>query len=322
MRIGKDDPLSIRLNEELPVPFIAVCPHCRNCRLRAPRAKRGKTVRCPKCEQAFLLVPLEETAPNHESSPTPVSTPAPRPSPGEEAEQIALRLGHVSLGAVGVAFLLSQLPYGRAVAVLAALFGAGAGLQALLETDGRRRGWPGLVLNILMLMIVVAFPATLGVRGWWPAQQPAPAANAQFPDSIDAGEAAWQQGGVRVGLTFATVGADSEKTAQSGRNEPLLWIGVKVTYLGVGSQLEFTGWSDSGERRPTLTTADGTEYAVRRRTGPSGKVLLQPGQELECMIGFEAPPPGQDLLLHLPGLPFGDASPIRFRVPHELIGRQ
>ena len=46
------------------VPFTAVCPHCREAKLKAPFAKRGKLVDCPKCGRPFMLIPENEhTAP-------------------------------------------------------------------------------------------------------------------------------------------------------------------------------------------------------------------------------------------------------------------
>lgn len=42
------------------VPFTAVCPHCREAKLKAPFAKRGKLVDCPKCGRPFMLIPEDE----------------------------------------------------------------------------------------------------------------------------------------------------------------------------------------------------------------------------------------------------------------------
>jgi hypothetical protein len=305
------------------MPFIAVCPHCRNCRLRAPRAKRGQSVRCPKCKEWFELVPCEPPGSDDDSpSTSPPPTTQASPPTVHASDDSSLTPDYLSLGCVGVAFLLSQLPYGRAVAVLALLFGAGVAIQALLDGERWRRGWLGLVVNVLMLAIVVGYPGTLGIPCWWPAAAAPAPASAQFPDYIDAGDAAWQQGGVRVSLTFATISTDPATSPHTGRKDPLLWIGVKLTYVGVGSQLEFGGWTDSGEHRPTLSTADGAELKMRRAPNPAKKTVLQPGQSYEGLIAFEPPPAGQDLLLHLPAQPFGDPSLIRFRVPHDLIGRR
>ena len=45
------------------MPFIAICPHCKNSQFRVPNRKRGTPGRCPKCHAEFPLVPQGEEIP-------------------------------------------------------------------------------------------------------------------------------------------------------------------------------------------------------------------------------------------------------------------
>ena len=306
------------------MPFIAVCPHCR-VRLRAPRAKRGKAMPCPKCEHIFTLRPHDdgsgvETAPTDQGETAPAATAV--GAPVEAAADDPLLLAKVSLGALAVVLVLSQFPYGRAIAALVATVGAVVGVQALL--DWGKRAWPGgvgVVLNAALLIILVGYPATLGVKGWWPTPgEGKTEATAALP-GIDAGDAAWEHGGVRVAVTFANVGPERSSVG-AGTKERFLWIGVKLTNLSAGCDIEFSGWRTTGPSTPALTTLDQTPVATQRFLGPSGKVSLRQGNFVECLLVFDVPPPGQDLLLDLPTEPFGDTGLIRFRIPHDLIAKQ
>jgi hypothetical protein len=187
-------------------------------------------------------------------------------------------------------------------------------------------GWVGAILNGFLLLILIAFPGTLGIDGWWPDLGPNPrtAGGDGNPKGewIDAGDAAWQQGGVRVGVTFATIGVDPSSDARSGTKGRYLWVGLKLTNVGAGNELEFLGWKGLGEDGPVLSTPEGTLIATKQYAGPKGKTIIQQGRFMECMLAFDVPPSGQDLLLDLPTRPFGDTTLIRFRIPQNLIGKQ
>lgn len=312
------------------MPFIAICPHCRVCRLRAPKAKRGKTVRCPKCQEVFALIPHDEADSTTEGSmlvtqetatPSQSSTTAVENHPDD-----AMQLMQLALGSVGVVLLLSQLPYGRPVAVVIAFLGSIVITLGAIELKKRAwLGWGGLILNAFLLLILIAYPGALGMTGWWPgfgSNAEATESNGTKGEWIDAGDAAWQQGGVRVGVTFATIGSDPSSNASYGAKERFLWVGLKVTNVGAGNELEFSGWTCGSAEGPVLTTPDGTLVATKKYMGPKGKTIVQQGRFVECMLAFEVPPSEQDLLLDLPTQPFGDATLIRFRIPHILIGKQ
>jgi hypothetical protein len=304
-------------------------------------AKRGKSVRCPKCLEVFPLIPHDEDKSSEESSPhaeevaphssekssLAVSTAHSPSLTTENHPDDSLRLAQVAMGTAAVVLLLSQLPYGRPVAVLVALLGSIVVAFGALGLEKRAwLGWVGVVINVFVFLILIAFPGTLGIAGWWP--DLGSNAGATGGDGnpkgewIDAGDAAWQQGGVRVGVTFATIGSDPSSNARSGTKERYLWIGLKLTNVGAGNELEFLGWKSLGEDGPVLSTPEGMLIATKQYAGPKGKTIVQQGRVVECMLAFDVPPSGQDLLLDLPTRPFGDTTLIRLRIPHNLIGKQ
>jgi hypothetical protein len=324
------------------MPFIALCPHCRVCRLRAPKAKLGQSFRCPKCQEVFQLTPVDEVNseelnrngqestfdPSHSTTVSPTTNgPSTQAALPETNPDDQLRMVQVALGAIVVELILSQLPYGRPVAVLIAFF---ASANAALELQGvKRMMWLGaciLFLNVVVLLILVAFPGTLGLNGWWPDlghhSEASQADLDQKGEWIDAGDAAWQQRGVRVAVTFATISTNPSPNTSGGKSERYLWIGIKLANVGVINAIEFCGWNGRGSEGPVLSTTDGTLLATKQYLGPKSKTIVDAGRFLECMLAFEIPPPDQDLLLDLPTQPFGDDDLIRFRISHDLVGRK
>lgn len=305
------------------MPFIALCPHCRNSRFRAPESKRGETVRCPKCGVSFTLIPCEEMpADTWAATPAATAETQPAPSPQHAADE-ARQMTQYALGAVAVALVISQFPYGRMVAVFLALGGcmlAGLSLPAL----ERRRwlAWSGIVVNAVLLAALVVFPSTLGLSGWLP-ETPTTVNEAPQEDEaeewINAAESGWELDGVRVGITFANVAADP---AKPGTKERYLWVGVKVTNLGK-QPLDFSQWDLTTGNRPTLTTKTGTTIPGKQFVKPDAKKPIQPGKAAECVLVFDAPAADSgDLLIQLPGGAFGGGSVVRFRIPVTHISRQ
>jgi hypothetical protein len=297
------------------VPFIAVCPHCRNCRLRAPSRKRGVTMPCPKCQRDFALVPDEAQA-ACDSPAASSALPVPPAAHADDSPRLAL----LPFAAVGVALFLCYFPFGRFAAI--ALVLAGGALACLSLLDRRAwLGWPGVGLNGLLLLTLVAFPGQLKLSGWWPESgmvEPNQAAGISPDGWVDAGEAGWEEDGVQVALTFATVGPDPTAQTSAARTERFLWIGVKVTNDGPRA-VTFAEWGPASTDAPRLATADGAIVPPRRSGGTPAKLKLGPGKSLECLLAFEVPPPERDLLLELPASAFGGTTPVRFRIPHPLI---
>jgi hypothetical protein len=136
---------------------------------------------------------------------------------------------------------------------------------------------------------------------------------------VDAGEAAWEEDGVRVALAFATVATDPTNVRQT-KAERSLWIGVRVTNVGTRT-IEFAGWDATGPGGPVLTTTGGSNVGGRR-FGKSAPTSLAPGKTAECVLAFDVPAAGQGVRLELPAAVYGGTTPARFQIAPELILRK
>jgi hypothetical protein len=232
----------------------------------------------------------------------------------------------MALGAVatvGVSVFLCHLPYGRIATVLLSLAACAlAGLSLLGLTRRAWLGWLGVGANALFAVLLVGSPDVFGLTGWWPVRTPvAPAQPTGISADgwVDAGEAAWQENGVQVGLTFATV-APPPATTGRATTEPSFWIGVRVKNVGTGT-VEFVGWDTTAAGGPSLTTTGGVLVGGRRSDVAKAKTLT-PGQTAECVLVFAPPLAGQPLRLELPAGAYGGTTPARFQIAPELILRK
>ena len=104
------------------------------------------------------------------------------------------------------------------------------------------------------------------------------------------GAAAWEEGGVRVALTFATIGPAPAAAAGRSRSEFHLWIGVSMTN-GSPRAVEFAGWNTAALSGPVLTAGDGA--AVNGRSAKPAPTTLAPGKSSNTNSnGRTAPPSG------------------------------
>lgn len=361
------------------VPFTAVCPHCREARLKVPYKKRGKLVDCPKCGRPFMLVPEDghsaplvdydldapgrerrkrkpsaepaaepaatataaapeptapatsdptTTAPPGELTPTPFAVP-----PERKDADVPLRMALAGIGFVGVAVLASQFPYGRLVGTVLAAVGLLFALLSLLGLEKRPwLGWAGVGLNLFALLLLVLLPGWLGISEWTPQGNPdagpkpvtAVGRDGSLPkpaEWVDASQAVWEQGDVRVAVTSVTIGpANPEPSAPQGKKrETVLRIGLKVTNVGVARAVEFKGWAAPPDE-PKLTTAAGKPVPVKPAGLPAGAATIYPGKSAELALTFE-PPAGapEDYRLELPAQTFGGADPVKFQVPQAML---
>ncbi len=291
------------------MPFVVVCPHCQHSRFRVPSSKRGGLVVCPKCGGGVSLVPGGE----------PVGcTSAASVTPGE-----SLRAAIPAVSSAVLAVLLSPFPFGRVIGVGLAVVGMLLGWLTAISLERHVwRGWIGVGINGVVLLVLLAAPATLGLSGWSGRghQEPTPEGLGESPSSewVDAGEAAWEWDGVRVTLTFATIRPDPAATGQA-RNERHLWIGVRVMNLAE-HPLEFGGWDPEATERPALTLADGTSLPSRRLGGKITHTTLKKNDSAECFLVFSPPAnKDDDLFLVLPAQPISGTVPVRFRLAQKLI---
>jgi hypothetical protein len=224
----------------------------------------------------------------------------------------------VAVAAVGAGFFLCHLPYGRLATVLLSLAAAAlAGLSLLGLARRAWLGWFGVAVNAVFAVLLVGFPGVFGLTGWWPARTPEVPAQAPGISAegwVDAGEAAWEEDGVRVALAFATV------APPPAGGEAKLWIGVRVANVGTRTA-EFAGWDSAAPNGPVLTTASGAPIGGQRFGTPERKSLVQ-GQSAECVLAFSVPPGGQALRLELPASAYGGSTPARFQIAPELILRK
>lgn len=344
------------------MPFTAVCLHCKKSKYRVPFKKRGTFAHCPKCRRDFLLVPeargfappVDYRPPPFDAEPASAPTvaeyaaatptlPAPEaapplrpvtvddPAPPPDPPNYALRVALAALGAVGVAAVVSQFPYGRFVAAPLAAVGAVVAALSLFGLDRLRWvGWAGAGLNAAVFLLVVALPSWLGLSGWTPAADPeagprpvtAVGRDGGLPrpaDWVDAGRAVWEQGDVRVAVTAVTVGPLHPAAKDPARRkERGLWVEVKLTNVGVARAIQFDGWAPAPPDDPTLTTATGKPLPARPMAA-SAKTAVLPGKSAECVLAFATPAAGDDLRLELPARAFGGTEPVRFLIPRAIV---
>jgi hypothetical protein len=174
--------------------ILAVCPYCHEGKVRAPDSAVGLSADCPRCHNAFTLVPstgrLKEsprpsvsvpqpppvavTAPDSwdetvagEEMTVPIHTPAPPPEPTLPLEttpviadsparppEPALVLALVAVTLGGIGLLLSQVPHGRFGTVAMAVLGLLLGLGCLCFAQ-RRRAVPGIAALLNAAVLLV-----------------------------------------------------------------------------------------------------------------------------------------------------------------------
>ena len=268
------------------------------------------------------------TVPPGELAPTLFAAP-----PERKDADVPLRLALVGLALVGFAVLASQFPYGRIVGTALAVLGLLLAGVSLLGLEKRPwLGWAGVGVNLFALLLLVVLPSWLGVTDWTPQDNPdagpkpvtAVGRDGSLPrpaEWVDAGQAVWEQGDVRVAVTSVTVGpSNPDASVPPGKaREVALRIGLKVTNVGVARAVEFKGWATPPDV-PKLTTAAGKPVAVKNAGLPSGATTLYPGKSAELTLTFE-PPAGapEDYRLELPAQSFGGPDPVKFQIPQAML---
>lgn len=277
---------------------------------------------------------LVETVPDHEPVSESVSAIVPASvevvvSPPRHSGDLPLRLALVAFGLFGLGVLATQFPYGRLIAAPLTLIGLALAVMGWLGLE--RYAWLGSIgagLNGLTLFLAVLFPSWLGLSGWGPDADPEagpkPAmavgrdGGASRPaEWVDAAQAVWEQGDVRVAVNGVSIGAADPmaKTADK-KKERALRITVKISNVGVARAVELAGWHLPPDREAKLTAA-GT--AVAYRGAVAEKVPVFPGKFVESTLVFAVPEKMEDLRLELPAAAFGGTEPVRFQIPKAMI---
>lgn len=275
----------------------------------------------PVAVAPIALPPTRRVVVDHDATPKP-----------DGAVYVAL----ATLAAFGLAMLMTQLPYGRFVAVpLAAVGAVVAGLTLFGLEAQRWLGWAGVGLNAAALTLALLLPSWLGMSGWVPLADPeagpklvtAVGRDGSLPKAaawVNAAQAVWEQGDVRVAVTGVEV-VTLEPTAKSAerRRERGLRVGLKLTNVGVARAIDFDAWAGVPTTPPavgpTLTTAAGVALAPKPMP-TAGKVAVFPGKSAECVLWFALPTAVEELRLDLPPTAFQGAEPVRFSIPSNMIG--
>lgn len=290
------------------------------------------------------ILPFDErakvkTKSKPKADPVPV---VPEPEPHETAEPADMGLV-VALGAlilVGVATIVSQVPYGRFAAVGIAAVGLLGGL-ASLGAEGRAKiaGGIAIGLNLFVLVLVLFLPSWLNLDPW---RGPASDDTLKGPyvlehgtgahkslsptDWIEAGNSSWEFKDVRVTVRSAFVGPvelRGPKDAKKTTKEPYFQLLLQVANTGVERQLDLSGWA-SGQSLDAVLVTDSSGKQLKLATfedgwlpdrgKPAERVL--PGKTSDVRLIFASPSAKVDSFrLQLPGAAIGMAKEeIKFRI--------
>jgi hypothetical protein len=358
---------------------VAVCPYCRAAGVRAWSAAVGSSATCPKCKSNFTIVadeklPAWATKPAAPPAPDaatlfPTDTPPPSDAPPEpmwssplmaaepaetEAEPPTLpaigqteafqAVALVAIILVGPTVLASNLPYGRAIAILLAVLGLLAGLVCLIgQGKARLVAAAAVSLHGVLLVAVLFRPALLGLDPWRGTDpSPKPTEVRSVPhgkvesqtagDAVDGAGASWVLGDVGVNVRRGHVGPVELvdiKGAKRKSREIGLQIVIRATNLGGERRIPLAGWM-KGESLADVRLLDSSGKEVKRKSFPADQIpfrgrltpdTLVPRESVDALLVFEAPSGKQgEFLLELPGSAVGVDRPIRFRLPASFLG--
>ncbi|MFO0935834.1 MAG: hypothetical protein U0798_04865 [Gemmataceae bacterium] len=344
------------------MPFTAQCPNCRSAKFSVPWKKHAQTMTCPKCERPFALVPEDdplarntgtapalprETVPKDKAptaveeatlpipkihSRVPTRDPDDHPSLGFDMP-LAVALG--SLGVVGLAVILGQVPYGRFAAVALTPLAGIASLFSLYGLEKRKwLAWSGMGANGLVFLLMLFAPTWLGVTTWMPPPDPtvnldgvyAVGKDGSLPvpaDWVDASVANWQQVDCRMDITAVRIGPldPTAKTAEK-RKPKALRITLLLTNAGVSRGIECE-MKKEPPQEVRLASGSGVVVPLKATESAFKPTTVFPGKTAEFTMVFDVPPdPQGDLTLELPMGWFGNRDAIKFRIPLSMISRR
>lgn len=364
------------------MPFIALCPHCRSAKLKAPSRKRGLLHECPKCRQTFPLEPMDEsglkvdyklppeefdieaaykaapvddfaaarTMPHElpfkptatasevvtmsaeEKQPSPAADPELSYTPDVKSLEPPMVLAIAAGGVFGLAMILTQIPYGRLLALPCLLCGVILGLIATRGLESRKPyGFAAVGLNVLGLLLVVFFADWLGVDSWMPRSDPntgpKPVLAVSRSDGsmrpaewIDAQQECWQQDDVRVEVLSARIEFLNPKPKKNDPNaKRVLRIGLKVVNVGVARAFNISGWPVDAPPRLSLSSGPVVPFVKVETSLPR---LLMPGKDAEVLLLFDVPPAlTEALMLELPGSGFESTEAVKLKIPSVMISK-
>jgi hypothetical protein len=215
-----------------------------------------------------------------------------------------------------------------------------------MRTRGSSRTLPALMLlcQLLIVIVLVFLPKMLGVESdrtaeifreatQFHAGQPDKKEAPESNEPIDASNASWQSGDVKVSIPRLFVGAvelTDAKGAKRRSKESSLQIVVRSVNRGFARRLSLTGWvtgqSFEGVR---LSDSSGTEIKLKSLPAGSTPTRLEPlpekllsGQSVETILIFDLPSGRKNdfFVLELPASSLSATGTIRFRLPSSLMG--
>jgi hypothetical protein len=258
-----------------------------------------------------------------------------------ETMDFGMVAGLIGLILIGPTVLISQVPYGRIVALIMAVIGLLLGL-ASLGAEGRAKltGSVAAALHSLIIVVLLLLPSWLNLGPWltprFESDEPTgPQAvghgtqTAAPADWVDASTASWRYRDASVTVRSATVGPVDlvgPKAAKRTSKQEYLRLTLRITHEGTEQPIELSGWASGEANHARLTDASG--QALKPATldrgwelaGESKPTVLFPGKVAEIVLVFEAPPKRAEFYrLTLPGESIGLIESVRFRIPGSFV---
>jgi hypothetical protein len=272
------------------------------------------------------------------------------PSPRPEGWEVnGFGLASFLLG--GLALAIASLSY---VGMLAMpLSGLGVFLAFLGIVTAPKKGgmiYPiaGLTVCLPVLVILIFSPGLLGGRPFalsWSKKQDAGGTVVHLPrqgrgwhvavneqEWMDASKGSLTRDGVRLKISAVAVQPVETKDAKTGRtaSERCLAISLKISNVDGLRKINYASWAESapsGQKgSPSLLDNLGRNYRRKKvssdpdRTGHSRTATIDPGEAVEEVLVFEAPPQEIAFLsLELPGSALGVSGVFKLEIPRQMI---
>jgi hypothetical protein len=307
-------------------------------------AQPGAHLTDPVSAAEPALSSIRDNVRSQARSPTFVSSPA-RPPYRPALSPWALNgFGLASFVLGGLAFPAASLPYVGVMAIPLSGLGLLLGVLGLVITAPKRGGivFPiaGLAVCLPLLAILVFWPGKFGhPYGFFTWRKPAAVPEglvAHLPrqgrgwhvvvtekEWVDARKGSLLQDGIGLQVTAAAVKTVQPKNpfGKASREKGLV-ITLQITNAGTGRPVKYTSWAEAGAR---LVLLDNLGKSYRRKTDPepAGHIrsaTISPGDAVEDVLVFEAPPPDIVFLsLELPGSAVGLSGALKLEIPRKLV---
>ncbi len=320
----------------------------------SPEKSKPKSSPLEETSSAASMADVTEPSPVLPAEPKPKAAAAPQPAlprvapvpaaaesseapePAAPPPDMSLVFALVALVLVGPAMLISQVPYGRAIALVVVVIGFVAGLLSL-GGEGRAKSVGGLAmgLHVFAAIFLLFLPSWLGLDDWrgTPEEEPKKPVIREHGTGmalplveggwVEASNSSWEFADLRITMRSALgpVELHGPKDAKRMTKEPYLQLTVQVANIGADRAIPLSGWAagqgaegvrvvDSGGR--TLTPATFEAGWAPERGRPATQAM--PSHASEVVMVFTAPPAKTEFVrVQLPGAAVGVQDEIKFR---------